>query len=402
MSDGKDGSDRRLSAYRWVILFVACALIFMTNYLQFQVSSLAPLIVVRFGLDSVELSSLLLAPLLSGVFLSIPGGVLCDRFGPRVVVAVATAVSVAAGFARVGAGDYSSLFCAMLLLGCCPAVLQASLIKLFCIWFKGASNLAMGLYFASASVGIACAQATSNLFPTMDAAFLAPSVLFLLCGVAWALFARDVPEGEAPPEGERIVRYLKTAATSKNVWLIALAVGLGMATSTAYMGLFPQALYEVHGLDPEAAGVTAAVLSLGSIAGSVLGPLACRRLGSVKGMLVAIVLLGGVAKLVSWMLFGGEGVWVLLLVNGALGSAAGPVLEALPGAFPEIGHKYAGSAGGLVGSVSLAISYALPLAVSGVAGADYSLNLILESLCFAVAVVPIALLSKPRETPCTR
>lgn len=215
MSDGKDGSDRRLSAYRWVILLVACALIFMTNYLQFQVSSLAPLIVVRFGLDSVELSSLLLAPLLSGVFLSIPGGVLCDRFGPRVVVAVATAVSVAAGFARVGAGDYSSLFCAMLLLGCCPAVLQASLIKLFCIWFKGASNLAMGLYFASASVGIACAQATSNLFPTMDAAFFAPSVLFLLCGVAWALFARDVPEGEAPPEDERIVRYLKPPPPAK-------------------------------------------------------------------------------------------------------------------------------------------------------------------------------------------
>ena len=48
----------------------------MTNYLQFQVSSLAPLIVPRFGLDSVQLSSLLLAPLLSGVFLSIPGGVL--------------------------------------------------------------------------------------------------------------------------------------------------------------------------------------------------------------------------------------------------------------------------------------------------------------------------------------
>ena len=55
-----------------------------------------------------------------------------------------------------------------------------------------------------------------------------------------------------------------------------------------------------------------------------------------------------------------------------------------------------------MGSVSLAISYALPLAVSGVAGADYSLNLILESLCFAVAVVPIVLLSKPCETSCTR
>lgn len=400
MGDRADGSDIRLSAYRWVILLVACALIFMTNYLQFQVSSLAPFIVSRFGLDSVELSSLLLAPLLSGVFLSIPGGVLCDRYGPRVVVAVATVVSVAAGFARVLAGDYPSLFCAMLLLGCCPAVLQASLIKLFCIWFGRSSNLAMGVYFASASVGIACAQATSNLFPDMEAAFLMPSLLFFVCGIAWAVFARDVPKGAQPPEDESIVRYLKTAATSKNVWLIALAVGLGMATSTAYVGLFPQALFEVHGLDPEAAGVTAAILSLGSIAGSILGPVVCQRIGHVKAVLAVIVLLGGAAKVLSWTLFGVEGLGFMLVVNGALGSAAGPILEALPGAFPEIGHKYAGSAGGLVGSVSLAVSYALPLAVSGVAGADYSLNLVLESVLFAAAVVPVLLLAKPREAPC--
>ena len=392
-------SDRRLSPYRWVILLVSCALIFMTNYLQFQVSSLAPLIVPRFGLDSVQLSSLLLAPLLSGVFLSIPGGVLCDRFGPRAVVAVATAVSVAASFARVGAGDYPTLFCAMFLLGCCPAVLQASLIKLFCIWFKRSSNMAMGIYFASASVGIACAQATSNLFADMAVAFLVPSALFLACAAAWALFARDVPKGEEPPKGEPVARYLKTAAASKNVWLVALAVGLGMATSTAYVGLFPQALFEVHGLDPESAGATAAILSLGSIAGSMLGPLVCQRLGSVKGALAVIVVLGGIAKLLSWTLFGTVGIAAMLLVNGALGSAAGPVLEALPGAFPEIGHKYAGSAGGVVGSVSLAISYGMPLAVSGIAGADYSLNLILESLCFALAVVPIVLLSKVREAP---
>lgn len=405
MGDRADGSEQRLSGYRWVILLVACALIFMTNYLQFQVSSLAPLIVPRYGLDAVQLSSLLMAPLLSGVFLSIPGGVLCDRFGPRVVVSVATAVSVVAAFARVGAFDYPTLFCSMFLLGCCPAVLQASLIKLFCIWFKRSSNLAMGIYFASASVGIACAQATSNLFPTMTTAFLVPSGLFLACGIAWAVFARDVPTGEVPPEGESIARYLKTASTSKNVWLIAFAVGVGMATSTAYVGLLPQALFEVHGLDPEAAGVVAAVLSLGSIAGSMLGPLACQRVGHVKGVLVAIVLFGGVAKLSSWMLFGsgGEagagGIAALLLMNGALGSAAGPVLEALPAAFPEIGHKYAGSAGGVVGSVSLAVSYALPLAVSSFAGSDYSLNLIMESFCFAVAVIPIVLLSKVREAP---
>lgn len=403
MGDRADGSDQRLSAYRWVILLVACVLIFMTNYLQFQVSSLAPRIVPCYGLDAVQLSSLLMAPLLSGVFLSIPGGVLCDRFGPRVVVSMVTAVSVVAGFARVGAFDYPTLFCSMFLLGCCPAVLQASLIKLFCIWFKRSSNLAMGIYFASASVGIACAQATSNLFPDMTTAFLAPSALFLACGVAWAVFARDVPAGEAPPEGESIARYLKTASTSKNVWLIAIAVGVGMATSTAYVGLLPQALFEVHGLDPESAGVMAAVLSLGSIAGSMLGPLACQRVGHVKGVLVTIVLFGGAAKLFSWTLFGvgiGAGVvGALLLLNGALGSAAGPVLEALPGSFPEIGHKYAGSAGGVVGSVSLAISYALPLAVSSFAGTDYSLNLILESLCFGVAVIPIVLLSKVREVP---
>lgn len=171
-----------------------------------------------------------------------------------------------------------------------------------------------------------------------------------------------------------------------------------MASSTAYMGLFPQALFEVHGLDPESAGVTAAVLSLGSIAGSVIGPLVCQRIGHVKGVLASIAVLGGVAKLLSWTMFGGEGGVALLLANGALGAAAGPVLEALPAAFPEIGHKYAGSAGGVVGSVSLAVSYALPLAVSGLAGVDYGFNLVLESLCFAAAVVPILLLGRLRES----
>ncbi|MEG0505750.1 MAG: MFS transporter, partial [Raoultibacter sp.] len=247
---GSKAEHDKLPLYRWVILVIASLLIFMTSYVQFQISSLSSLIIPQFNLDAVEFSSLLLAPLLSGVFLSIPSGVLCDRFGPRTVVGVATAFSVAAAFVRIFAGDYLTLFGTMVVLGVCPAVLQASLIKVFCVWFKGDSDFAMGIYFASASVGIACSQATSNLFGSLEAAFLTSSLVFLGCGIAWVVLARDVPAGEAPPPRESLSQYLRVATSSKSVWLIAAAVGLGMATSTAYMGLFPQALIDTHAFNP--------------------------------------------------------------------------------------------------------------------------------------------------------
>ena len=80
---------RTLSSYRWVVLLVSCLIIFIADYIQFQLSALATEIMPALGIDVAQFSALLLAPLLAGVFVSIPGGSLVVhrvRCDPRAVV----------------------------------------------------------------------------------------------------------------------------------------------------------------------------------------------------------------------------------------------------------------------------------------------------------------------------
>ncbi|MDY2777630.1 MAG: MFS transporter [Collinsella sp.] len=387
-----DVSDHPAAPYRWVILFLASFQIFAINYLQFQVSPLAHELIPIYDLDAGRIASLLFAPLLSGVLLSIPGGMACDRIGPRVTVGVAAMVSALAGFYRVNADSYGMLFCTMFISGACPAVLQAASLKVFHVWFKGQSNLAMGLFFASASLGGALAQATSNLFPDVWSAFSFSAFMFATSAVGWVLFSRDLPPGYEAPKSEANLAHIVHAAGSIKVWLVAASVGLGMATSTAYMELLPQAYIETWHIDAETAGMMAAVLALGSIVGSMLAAPLHAVFKHLKALLIGMICMGFLLKILSWTSFGSLGLWPILFANGIFGAAAGPLLEALPVQFPEIGEEYAGSAGGIIGSASLACSYFLPVCISTLSASNYGFNMIAESVFFLLSAIPILFL----------
>ncbi len=59
---------------------------------------------------------------------------------------------------------------------------------------------------------------------------------------------------------------------------------------------------------------------------------------------------------------------------------------------PEIGAKYAGSAGGIIGTVGLLCSYFVPVIVSSISGDNWTLNFTIESILFLASVLPIAML----------
>lgn len=386
--------EHKLSSYRWVILAVSSAVIFVADYMQFQLSALAYEIMPALGIDVAQFSALLLAPLLAGVFASIPGGSLADKFGSKVVVAVAIAISVLAGFGRMIAGDFVTMLIMMTGLGVAPAVLQAAAIKFYGSWFEEKMDFAMGVYFAAACAGIAAGLATSALFPSVEIAYMCSSIAFAVTFVLWLVLFRNVPAGTPLPPAEPVLKYFGVAAKSKGVWLIAIAAGLGMATATNYSGILPQALIDARGVDPVTAGNMAALLSIMGIAGSMLGPIWSERSGNAKLVVIAISVIGGVVMIANWFSPLGILMWVLLVINGIFSAASGPVLNAMPFQLPEIGVKYAASAGGLVGSISLIISYFLPIGIGMVTGADYTTNLVLEGVFFALAAVPVIFLPK--------
>ena len=139
----------------------------------------------------------------------------------------------------------------------------------------------------------------------------------------------------------------------------------------------------------------ASLLTLASMAGCIVTPFLCSRFPSTRGYLVCMGVVGTLVMLATWMMPGnGVSLLAVLLLNGFTTSLLGPVIQALPVVLPEIGPRYAGSAGGIIAEVSLLLSFCLPIVVSAIAGADYGLNFAIFSCVYALALAPVVLLPK--------
>lgn len=382
--------DSKLPSWRWAIVSVVCLLCFMANYMQYQISALAVEVMPMLGIDTVGFSMLFLVPMLTAVFFSIPLGALGDRIGSKKVVTVCAAISVAGGFLRCFTLDsFTMQMISMFLLGMGISALNANLIKILGTWFREQTGFAMGLFYASSCVAIVIAQVCAGMFDSVFNSYMVAAVAMTVSWILWILLARDVPEGMPMPEPEPVFDYLKVAVKSPGVWLISIGVGFGLASTTAYSGFLPQALELGKGIDGVTAGLMAAIVTVGSFFGCIVGPAFCDKLGKFKGFLIFTTLIGAVSMFITWYTPVGFLLWAILVINGFFTAINGPILQSMPVLLPEIGDTYAGSAGGVIGTVSLLMSYFLPIAISAIAGVDYTLNMGLESLCFLLSAVPV-------------
>ena len=388
----------KLSNYRWVILAIAALLDAISSYIQFQISALAVQIMPALHISPAQFQSLLMAPMLIAVFLSIPAGSLADKFGAKKIVSVGLVISVLGAYGRLFANNFLTMFLTLLLFGVYMALLNANTLKIFGTWFKQDTNTAMGVFFASASVGIMLSQATSSLFPTVEKAYIFSSTVLLVLAVCWMIFVKDTPKGEEIPQSqteqgksESSFEFFKAAAKSKKTWYVALAVGFGMGASEAFSGILPQA-FAARGMTPAAAGVVASVATIGSLAGSLFGPAIINKAKKAKPMMIVITALGGLLMAITWYIPLGMPLSIALVLGGVFGAMTGPIMQAMPITFPEIGPKNAGSAGGLVGTVSLLLSFFLPVIISSIAGKNYALTFIIQGLVFVVQIIVLVVL----------
>ncbi|WEV50943.1 MFS transporter [Lactobacillus sp. ESL0731] len=385
----------KLSSYRWVILAIAALMDVVSNYTQFQVSALATQIMPALHITPAQYSSLLMAPMLIAVFLSIPAGSLADRFGAKKVVTVGLVVSVIGAFGRLIAHNFITMMIMLLMFGVYMALLNANTIKIFGIWFKQDTNMAMGVFFASASIGIMLSQITGPMFKSINSAYTFSSVLLLILAVCWVLFVRDTPKGEEVPQAqgqqESSMSYFKVAAKSGKVWLIGICGGCCTAAAMAFSGILPQA-FAARGMNGRQAGMFAAIATVGSLCGSLFGPAIVGKLKNAKPFMITTTLLSAVLMGITWYVPLGGVLLVTLIFGGLCGAITGPLLQAMPIQFPEIGPKYAGSAGGLVGTMSLLLSYVVPVIISGIAGHNFALTFILQGTIFGLTVIILAIL----------
>lgn len=245
------------------------------------------------------------------------------------------------------------------------AMLNTNMPKILGVRFKRKMTFAVGIFYVASCIAIVCAQSVSTMFPDLYATYMAAAIALLVVRVCWCIFVKNHPQGEEVPAGEPVTKYLRIAARSKNVWLIAATYGLTLAATTGLGTIFPTTMQVARGYSMELSGSLAVVGTIGSFFACIVGPL--------------------------WVQLS-PSLWALLVVNAFLTACSGPIIEAMTYQLPEIGAKYAGSAGGIVTTTGMIFSYALPIAVTAVIGENFMVLMIAYAVVFGLSAPTIALL----------
>lgn len=384
---------RKLSGYRWVVLLCVCLICFMANFMQYQVSAWGVEVMAVNGIDVAGLTSMMLVPMLAGVVLSIPAGMLADRYGVKNVVTVGLIIAVIGGFVRTFMiGSFPIQTIAMFMLGFGIACLNANMTKIFGVWFQHQTSLAVGLYYAASCLAIVLAQSMSTMFPTMYLSFLVAAIALAVVAVMWIVLMRNHPQGVDVPESEPILKYLKVAAKNKYVWLVSFTYGLTIASTTQFATILPSALELGMGVETQTAGSMAAIITVGSFFACFAAPAYVMWRGKNKPFLIVSTIIGGAIMAINWFVPLGPVMWVVLVLNGFFSALSGPVVEAMIPLLPGVGTKYAGSAGGLNTTVGMLCSYFIPIGISAVSGENFMLNLMICAILFLCSLATIVFL----------
>lgn len=373
-------AEQYCSPRRWGILAAASALIFVVYLMQYQISALALLLSPELGLTPIELSNLMFVPMLVAAVIGLPLGALADRFGAKIVVGVCILVSLLGAMLRVFAEDYSTMLMACMLLGFAPAALNANVMRVFGVWFGPKTNLAIGIYYACSGLGASAAMLTSANFATLTEAFAFSVVLLVAALIAWWSIVRDAPPGVSAHIGEHTtIRSMSIAAKNWCVWCVALITGFGLAAKTAYLSFLPQAVGALTSI--QEANELAAFVAYGGIAGCALGPLVSNCFRKPRPFVIVVAGVGSAIMIASGLLISRPQA-VLFFLAGALSSVTAPIVEAVPTSFVSLRGSI-GSAGGIIGTVSLLMSYVLPLVITVFAAGSMTKMIIFSGVCFA-------------------
>jgi nitrate/nitrite transporter NarK len=383
----------RYPSYRWVILGIAWVTLLCLFWSWYLIPSLASRLSPELGLTHMQYTLIFTGPVLMGIWGGITAGASADRYGIRLVVAIAAFLGGAAGLARAFAPSFEVMFALMCLLGLAVFGAFPNLPKLVGIWFPPRqAGLAAGIYTTAPGIGMSLGLFTAPLFGGWKMAFTYIGILTLVVAFVWTLLARNAPKGieiYMPPMAAGIKRGLR----SRNILLTCMVYFLFLGTFTAFSGNLPEALESIHNVSPATAGAIASLLTGGGVAGNLLIPALSARVGLRKPFIYTAAIVIPVCLFFAWYLAPSPATWVLITLGGFAVGGLPPIFLTLPLEFPEIGYEHVGGATGLIissmalGSSIIPLLIMSPIVAAGTLEA-YSTGFLVILLLAAAMILP--------------
>lgn len=377
--------------YRWMILAILSFLFFMVNFAEFQLAGVIGSLSSALHLDPMDFALCVFAPFLMNFLFGIPCGMLADRFGTRTVGSLLLLASCVGVIGRAYASSgFGSLFGRMLVFGLAMTFINTLGPKILGTWFKPSHMpLAMGVFIASAGLGIGVGEATAPLFASLTGVFTLGWVLFAASTVCFLFGFEGKPAGEPDPPPQRVLEFLGTAARNRHVWVAGVAALFFFAGIIGASGNLPGALVQLKHATPVEAGFSGIPLGLGSALGCSIMPMILRRLPGIRVGLAVTVAMGAALLLAALAVPLGPLTWICVILGSFLWNGMLPLTLPVPIMLREIGTTYGGSAGGIVSLLQTAGGFFIPtFGIVLIAGSNPRMTF---AVIFALCLISAAL-----------
>ncbi len=275
------------------------------------------------GLTLVQVGTVWGMSNLAGIFVSLIGGVVSDRFGVKLILSVSCFLVGITGALRGLADSFLALSVTVFINGILRMIIPITVTKAIGIWFKGEHlGAAMGISAMGMGFGL-------MLGPMISASIVSPLIggwrnvmylygaVSLAVGLLWILFVKEPPRSD-PANGYSgtvpIRRTVSDLLHIKALWLLGVTLLFRTGCIMGMTGYLPLYLRDQGWMPASADGALAAFYGVSTLCVVPLSFLS-DRLGSRKAILFP-------ALLVTLICFGliplvdGTPVWILMILSG--------------------------------------------------------------------------------------
>ena len=380
----------------WAVLAAYVALVAASHVLWISFATVSGRAAQAFHTTDVSIGLLISVGPLCSAALSIPGGVVADRYGYRTPLLWAGLATSAFAFLRPLAGGFPVLLALTVgLLLPQPFLINAvaDLVNRHFPEEEAATATGVGTMaiFLGITLGLVATPGLASALGVRGSQLAYAAASLAALTAFWRLAPAPVPDRLVEPEELSMRQALARVLRSATAWKLSAALFLGFGL---YLGMttWLEQILAPRGIDEAGAGVVAGTITIAGMVGSVLLGTASDRLRRRKPFLVA----AGVAAAPALWLLGHLGSLAALIgvafVLGFFLLAALPVAIAVASEDRSLGPQVGSTAVGvmlLAGNLGGAVVVAVMAALKSAEG-DFGTAVALAS-ALAVAVALIAL-----------
>jgi nitrate/nitrite transporter NarK len=342
MASSKSGSPA------WLVLLLLVFIGFITYAQQFCTPVLLPLIGKDLGLNTAQLGIIWGMTTFGGLFLSLPGGLLGDRVGPKTGMFVITLIVVFSYGLRGLARDAFSFSIMMFIGGGIIGALPSVAVKAILMWFPSKMvGSASGIWWSFSRIGMATGSAVSAtlLVPAFNGwqnTFLFYGGLLLVFALLWLVLVREPAHASIAaraPFGEAI----RQVARSRDVWICAITLFGTIGAFIGFVGYLPLYL-QSHGWTVTASSLSLTTFFLLTSITSVAIPALSDRCQRRKVFFVIPCMVFVAATALMSVCKNATAVWTLLIIAGLSFGSLVPIINLMIAEIKGIGTRYSSTA----------------------------------------------------------